>query len=136
VTTTTESAGQDKPDHRVSRTALILSVVLALALGGLAGVVIGWKVEQNRVKEDIANIRPVGQITAVNGDSVTVELNTSSGQRTYTVTDGTTVESATAGTSADVVKGATVLVKNKRGSGGKLEATEIIVLPDSTTFGK
>jgi len=114
---------------------LILSVVVALALGGLAGVAIGWKLEQSRVQDDITNIRPVGKITAVDDNSVTVKLNTSSGVRTYTLTDRTVVDSAKAGTSADVVNGATVLVKSGRGRDGKLEATEIIVLPKSTTFG-
>jgi len=114
---------------------LILSVVVALALGGLAGVVIGWKVEQSRVKDDIKNIRPVGTVTAVKGDSVTVKLKTSSGTRTYTLTGDTVVDSAETGTADDVVEGATVLVKTGRGSDGKLEAKEIIVLPDSTTFG-
>ncbi|MGZ8724795.1 MAG: hypothetical protein ACXWYG_12215 [Aeromicrobium sp.] len=120
----------------MSRTSLILSVLVALALGGLAGVAIGWKVEQNRVKDDIRNIRPVGTVTAVNGNSVTVRLKTSSGTRTYTLTGRTTVDTAQTGTAADVVEGATVLVKTGRDDEGKLEATEIVVLPDSTTFGK
>jgi hypothetical protein len=115
--------------------ALIVSVVAALALGGLAGVVIGWKLEQKRVEEDVQNVRPVGKVTAVDGDTVTILLKTSSGKRTFTLTDRTTVESAETGTAADVVEGATVLVKPGPSSGGNLEATEIVVLPDSTTFG-
>lgn len=112
-----------------------MSVVAALALGGLAGVVIGWKLEQKRVEDDVQNIRPVGKVTAVDGDSLTILLTTSSGKRTYTITDRTTVESAETGTAGDVVEGATVLVKLGSSSGGNREATEIVVLPDSTSFG-
>ena len=135
MTSTTEATAPDQPRPQVSRTALIVSVIVALALGGLAGVVVGWKVEQQRVKDDVQNVRPVGRITAVNGDSVTVKLSSSGDVETFSFSDSTTVDSAEAGTSADVVQGATVLIKSGRDSDGKLEAREIIVLPKSTTFG-
>ena len=41
-------------------------------VGGVVGVGIGWKLEQNRVKDDVKTIRPVGKVVAVTDDSITV----------------------------------------------------------------
>jgi len=114
---------------------LVLAVILAVVISGVAGLAIGWKVEQQRVKDDIANIRPVGTVTAVTDDSVTVELRTASGTRTYEVTDATVVDGAAGGDVSDLAEGSIILVKNNRGDDGKLQATEIVVLPETTTFG-
>jgi hypothetical protein len=116
----------------VSRTALVLAVIGAFIIGGLGGAAIGWKVEQNRVKDDVANIRPIGTVTAVNGNNVTVKLRTASGTRTFVMTKDTAVDKAGSAASDDVVQGATVLVRSRE-SGGKLQATQIIVLPDGST---
>lgn len=128
-------AGHEAPRNGVSRTVLVLSVLVAIVVAGVAGLAIGGKVEQDRVKDDITNIRPVGTVTAVTDNSVTVDLLTSSGTRSYVLTDETVVDSSESGDVSEVVEGSIILVKNKRDSDGKLQATEIIVLPDSTTFG-
>ena len=128
-------ASSEEPRKGVSRGALVLAVLVAVVISGVAGLAIGWKVEQQRVKDDLANIRPVGTVTAVTDDSVTIELRTASGTRTYKVTDATVVDGAAGGDVSDLVEGSIILVKNRRGDDGKLQATEIVVLPESTTFG-
>jgi hypothetical protein len=135
MTSTQQTTGQGTRGGGVSRTVLIVGVVAALVVGGLAGTALGWKIEQRRVKDDLANIRPVGKVTAVNGNSLTIALQSSSGTRTYVVTSGTKVDRAREGTTSDVKKGSTVLVKNFTNDQGHLEASEIVVLPDSTRLG-
>ena len=49
-------------------------VVAGLLVGAGVGLVVGWKVEQQRVKEDIVNIRPVGTVTAITDSSLTMDL--------------------------------------------------------------
>jgi len=130
---TTESpAGQAAQRSGVSRTTLILSVLIALVVAGTAGVAIGWKVEQQRVKDDLANIRPVGTVTTIDADSMSVKLLTADGKRTYILTDATLVDGGKIG---DLAEGSTVLIKSRRNSDGKLEAREIVILPDTTTLG-
>lgn len=107
-------------------------VVVGLLLGLGLGFVVGWKVEQQRVIDDVTNIRPVGTVSAVTDTSITVELLTSTGDRTYAVSDATVF---TGGGQDDVVKGSIVLVKN-RSDGGNRRAVEVVLLPDTTTFGK
>lgn len=119
----------------MGRGALVLVVLVAMAISGAAGVAIGWKVEQTRVKEDIENIRPVGTVTSISEDSVTVDLRTASGTRTFTVTAATVVDGARGGDVSALAEGSIILVKNRRGDGGTLQAIEIVVLPESTTFG-
>ena len=135
MTGTQQSTGQDTGHGGVSRMVLILGVVAALVVGGLAGTALGWKVEQRRVKNDLKDIRPVGKVTAVNGSSLTMALETSSGTRTYVITSTTAVDRARTGTTSDVKKGSTVLVKNFSNDQGHLQASEIVVLPDSTKLG-
>jgi hypothetical protein len=129
-----EGAAGRTSGGRFSRATVIVSVVIALAIGGVVGIAIGWKLEQSRVKDDIKNVRPVGTVTAVSDDSLTVALKTASGTRTYVVTKGTVVDRAESGDLEDVVKGSTVLVKNFHNDDGKLQASEIVVLPKSTTL--
>ena len=107
-------------------------VVAGLLVGAGLGLVVGWKVEQQRVKEDIVNIRPVGTVTAVTDSSLTMDLLTSTGVRVFSVSDATVVDG---GDQADVVEGSIVLVKSRSGEGG-LRAIEVVLLPDTTTFGK
>jgi co-chaperonin GroES (HSP10) len=135
VTSTDQgAAGRKGGGGKVSRAVVIVSVVVALAIGGLVGVAVGWKVEQGRVKASVKNIRPVGEVTSVSDDAITVTLKTASGTRTYVVNSGTVVDVAKGGDLSDVEKGSKVLVKNFHNKDGKLEATEIVVLPDSTTL--
>ena len=118
-------AQDEPPPGGVSRTVYIVSVVVALLIAGVAGLVIGWKVEQQRVKDDLSNIRPIGTVTALDDDSVTIALQTADGSKTYVLTDRTTVHG-----SGDMAEGSTVLVRSWRGAEGGLEANEIVVLPD------
>jgi hypothetical protein len=118
----------------VSRTVLVVAVLVAVVVAGIAGVAVGWKVEQNRVKDDVKKVRPVGTVTAVDDGSLTVSLQTSSGTQTYAITKGTVVDQAREGEPGDITTGSTVLVKSFS-KNGKLEASEIIVLPDSTKLG-
>lgn len=108
----------------VSRTTFIVSVLAALVIAGIAGLVIGWKVEQQRVKDDLSNIRPIGTVTALDDDSVTIELTTASGSKTYELTERTSV------LSGELEEGATVLIRSWRGVDGGLQANKIVVLPD------
>ncbi len=135
MASTTQATDRDERRVGVSRTMLIVGVVVALAVGGLIGVAIGWKVEQHRVKDDLANVRPVGKVTAVNGDSLTVALQSSSGSRTFVITGDTVIDRARTGGTGDVAKGSTVLVKNFHNAKGQLQASEIVVLPDSSKLG-
>lgn len=111
----------------VTRTAWLASVVVAALVAGAAGGAIGWTVQKQRVDDDLANVRPIGRVTAVSDDEVAVTLLTSDGTRTYEITDDTAV-------SGDVAEDAVVLVRSRRGGDDQLQATEIIVLPDTSTF--
>jgi hypothetical protein len=135
MASTVQPTDRDARRGGVSRTVLTVGIVAALAVGGLIGVAVGWKVEQHRVKDDLANVRPVGKVTAVDGDSVTVALESSSGTRTYVITGDTVIDHARKGGTGDVAKGSTVLVKNFHNGKGQLQASEIVVLPDSSKIG-
>ena len=91
MTSTQQATGQGARGGGVSRTVLIVGIVAAPVVGGLAGTALGWKIEQRRVKDDVANVRPVGKVTAVNGSSLTIALESASGTRTYVVTSATAV---------------------------------------------
>ena len=118
--------------------------LVALVVGLVAGAAIGWKVEQNRVKDDVAsskqsqaqNVRPFGKVVAVGNGSVTVRLQTGANvARTFALTPDTVVDRGVAGSRAAIVKGAIVLVRPDS-QNGKPVAKEIVVLPASTTFGQ
>jgi hypothetical protein len=111
----------------------VLSVIAALAVGGIVGLAIGWKVEQQRVKDDVKNIRPVGTVTSVNDNSMKIALKSSSGERTYVITGTTKVDSAANG-SENIASGDVVIVKSKTVN-GKLQATEVVILPKDSKFG-
>jgi len=137
--TTTDVASDDagspsREARKPSRMPLILTALAALVVGVVIGGLIGWQVEKKRVEDDVANIRPIGTITAVSDDSFTIKMRTSSGSREFTVTDGTVIETAEGATAADLTEGATVLVRS-RNSDGDLQAIEVIVLPDESSGG-
>ena len=123
--------GADGSKAGIGRSTAIVLVLVAALLAGAIGVAIGWKVEQQRVKDDIANIRPIGTVTAVADDAITVDLQTTDEDRTYQVGSQTRVDSPEGGDLASVVEGTVVLVRSKRAGNGDLEATQIIVLPES-----
>ena len=128
----------------VSRGALIGGVIGALVLGVIAGGLIGWQVEKKRVEDDVAsvkkrvqasaarNLRPVGVVTAVNGDSVTLRLKSAPGSRTFRLTGSTKIDRNTSSGSSKLVKGATVIVLPDYTSASPT-ASEIVVLPSSTS---
>jgi hypothetical protein len=114
----------EPPREGVSRTVLVVSVIAALLIAGVAGMAIGWKIEQQRVKDDLSAIRPIGAVTKVTDDSVTVKLSTANGTRTYVLTNDTKITGAT-----ELTEGSTVLIRKARSSDGKVEARQIVVLP-------
>jgi len=122
-----------EPSGGVSKGVLVVSILLTALLAGVAGLVIGWKVEQQRVKDDLANIRPIGTVTAVDDDSVTVKLSSASGTRTYEISDATIIAGEAGGDTSQLPPGSTVLVKSASGDNAK--AVEIVVLPENTTYG-
>jgi hypothetical protein len=125
------SGAQARPSNSVSRGSAVLIAVASLVVGVLVGGVIGWQVEKQRVKDDVAGVRarerPVGTITVVSDDSFTIDLNTGDGSREFKLTDETAIETAEP-TSAKLAEGATVLVRG-RTNGSDVEAVEVIVLP-------
>lgn len=124
----------------------VLGIVAALVVGVLIGGVIGWQVEKRRVQDDVkkvkaaartsaaANIRPLGVVTAVNGNSVTIRLRGTEGSKTFRVTGDTAVDASSRGRASSLVKGAVVLVQPNYSSSTPT-AREIVVLPSSTNFG-
>ncbi|MGQ0831795.1 MAG: DUF5666 domain-containing protein [Microthrixaceae bacterium] len=129
------SSTPEPPREGVSRAVFFLSLAIAIAISGVAGLAIGWKVEQQRVKAEVVNIRPLGTITEVTDTSITVQLRTAKASRTYRLTPDTIIEDWTSGETSTLRKGLTVLVDSRTGPSGDLEATDVIIVPDSTTFG-
>lgn len=124
----------DTGGRRHSTIFVVAVAVVAAAVAGGAGAVAGWQFEKDRAESDIENVRPVGIVTALTGDTMTVRLRTAGGQRVYTITDSTVIDTATDGDAGDIEEGATVLVKSQKGSDGSLDAREIVVLPDTSTW--
>ena len=125
---------------------VIVAAIAALAVGGLAGFAVGFKVEQNRVKDDIKESKsrttapagarraqPAGEITTVTPDSVTIR-NAKGKNRVINVSPSTVVDKTATGGAADLAQGAAVLVKGKAAPDGSFDATEIIVLPAGSNF--
>jgi len=139
----------DRASHPVSRTTAIVAGVIALGVGVVVGGAIGWKVEQNRVKDgakssiaaakakgsvQARNVRPFGVVTSVSPSSVTIRLQTGApGSRTFTLSSGTHVDSGAPSGLSAIAKGSTVLVRPA--SDSPSTAAEVIVLPKGTTFG-
>lgn len=114
----------------VSRKVLILAVLVTALVAGIVGAAVGWKVEQQRVKDDLALIRPIGTVVSVDEGSITVDLQTTDEDRTYQVGEGTKVDSPDGGDLSSIVEGTVVLVRGRQGDDGT-EAAQIIVLPES-----
>lgn len=127
---------------------LIVAAIVALAVGGLAGFAIGFKVEQNRIKSSKSKStsavtkaaqavakrgQPSGQVTAVSATSVTIK-NAKGKNRVINLSATTVVDKATTGTTGDLVAGATILVDGKAAADGSFDAAEIIVLPPGSKF--
>jgi hypothetical protein len=130
---TPRPAAPAEPKRGLSPMLAIGGMVVALIIGGLVGGVVGWKVEQNRVKDDVRNIRPVGTVTAVSDNAITVRLRTGSGERVYALTDATIIDNAEPGARSDIEEGSTVFLRTRRGSDGELEAAQVVVLPERSS---
>ena len=125
---------------------LIVAAIVALAVGGLAGFAIGFKVEQNRVKSSKKSAsaakavqpaarrgQPVGQVVAVTPTAVTIK-NAKGKNRVINVSATTVVDKSSSGSATDIAQGATILVDGKAAADGSFDATEIIVLPPGSKF--
>jgi hypothetical protein len=161
-TSTTEVSAEPDPSGGRGRARSLqqplIAAIIALIVGLAAGFLIGWKVEQNRVKSDVDDLkarlreasaapneeppeeqpaevtasRPQGAVTAVSADSVTVD--DASGEKVIKLSSSTQVETASPGTAADVTQGAKILLKSQRTTGPNFNAQEIVVLPPVTEF--
>ena len=126
---------------------LIVAAVVALAVGGLAGFAIGFKVEQNRVKSKnksstaapkaaqagVKRAQPAGEVTAVSPTSVTIR-NAKGKNRVINVSASTVIDKSTSGGASDILQGATILVQGKAAPDGSFDAAEIVVLPANSKF--
>jgi hypothetical protein len=125
---------------------LIVAAIVALAVGGLAGFAIGFKVEQNRVKEDLKDraaaappavgarrAQPAGEVTAVSPDSVTIR-NARGKNRVINLSTTTVVNTTAQGGPSDITTGSRVLVQGKAAADGSFDASEIIILPADSEF--
>ena len=125
---------------------LIVAAIVALAVGGLAGFAIGFKVEQNRVKSSKKSTsaakavqpaarrgQPAGQVVAVTPTAVTIK-NAKGKNRVINVSTATVIDKSGTGGAADILQGATILVQGKAAPDGSFDAAEIIVLPASSKF--
>jgi len=125
---------------------MIVAAIVALAVGGLAGFAIGFKVEQNRVKSKnksasaakvaqpaARRAQPAGTVTAVSPTSITIK-NAKGKNRVINVSTATVIDKSGTGGAADILQGATILVQGKAAPDGSFDAAEIIVLPASSKF--
>jgi hypothetical protein len=126
---------------------LIVAAIVALAVGGLAGFAIGFKVEQNRVKSKnkssttapkaaqagAKRAQPAGEVTAVSPTSVTIR-NAKGKNRVINVSASTVIDKSTSGGATDILQGATILVQGKAAPDGSFDAAEIVVLPANSKF--
>jgi hypothetical protein len=126
---------------------LIVAAIVALAVGGLAGFAIGFKVEQNRVKSKnkssaaapkasqagARRAQPAGEVTAVSPTSVTIR-NAKGKNRVINVSASTVIDKSTSGGATDILQGATILVQGKAAPDGSFDAAEIVVLPANSKF--
>jgi hypothetical protein len=127
---------QPEPRRRITPLVVGLTAGATLLVGLVAGIAIGWKIEQNRVKSDLENIRPVGTVVAVTDESLTVHLRTGSGgERTYRLTDATVIDKADPGAASDIEDGSTVFIRTRRGDDGRVEAAQVVVLPEDLPSG-
>jgi len=124
---------------------MIVAAIVALAVGGLAGFAIGFKVEQNRVKsknkssnaakavQPARRAQPAGEVTAVSPTSVTIK-NAKGKNRVINVSPTTVIDRSTTGGATDILRGATILVQGKAAPDGSFDAAEIVVLPANSKF--
>lgn len=126
---------------------LIVAAIVALAVGGLAGFAIGFKVEQNRVKSKnktstaaqkaaqpgARRVQPSGEVTGVTATSITIK-NAKGKNRVINVSASTVIDKTSSGGAPDILQGASILVQGKAAPDGSFDAAEIVVLPSGSKF--
>jgi hypothetical protein len=166
VTETAETGSSSNDEPEPSRTTfadsirrqpawvLFTGAAAILAVGLVVGMAIGWKVEQNRAKEDIERVREqlranqpdngtpnegagpsvrvIGTVTAAVDDSVTIEL-ADGNRRELAFDDALQLEKTAPAEASDLTSGTRLMWKNVEGE--PEQAAEIIILPDNTTLG-
>ena len=131
--------------------AIVIIALVGVIVGGLVGLGVGFKIEQNRTSSDVKRLHaqlnaaaaggsggsgvnltgPVGQrtgkVTAVGTDSLTISTKRQGPQKIQT-SPTTVFEKAVKGTTADIAVGRHVLVT--------IVATDVIVLPEGSKLGR
>jgi hypothetical protein len=126
--------------------AIAVIAAVALVVGAVIGLGVGFKIEQSRTKSDVTKLQKrlkaqtptkgsstealgqrVGKVTATKAGSITVTTK-KRGTQTVVTTATTVFAKAAHGTIADVHTGLRVLVT--------VGATEIIVLPATSKLGR
>jgi hypothetical protein len=128
--------------------AMILVAAVGIVVGGVVGLGVGFKVEQNRTRSDVKKLRAqlakkdtagtapsvsaslgqrVGRITKTTGATITVTTKRQGSQELLT-TASTQFEKTAKGTTADIVVGRRVLVT--------VAGTDVIVLPATSQLGR
>ncbi len=124
--------------------AMVAVAVVGLVVGGLVGLGVGYKIEKNRVQDDVQRLQSqlkasgatnnngkvvqrVGQITGSSGNTLTVKTKLQ-GDQTISTTDKTAYEKTSEAKTSDIAVGNKVLVAG----GGK----EVIILPDNSEIGR
>jgi len=127
--------------------AMILVAAVGIVVGGVAGLGGGFKIEQNRTKADVKQLRAelqarapgaaatagaslgqrIGKVTALTAETITIQTKKKGAQAVHTTT-ATLFEQLTKGANADIAVGDRMLVT--------LSGTEVIVLPASSKLGR
>jgi len=122
--------------------AMVLIAAAGIVLGGIVGLGAGWKIEQNRTKDDVSRLKAgsggaavgsgplgqrVGKVSAVTDGTLTV-VTKKAGTQAVKTTTLTSVEQATKGTPADITVGRRVLLT--------LNGNDVIVLPAGSKLGR
>jgi hypothetical protein len=159
---TTSDAGnggatKSKPslDERIKRMSLgglIASAVVILIIGLVIGLGAGYKIEQNRTKNDVNRLKKQGSATSNasspgasaatsvrlagtigSATNSTVALTGGSGPQTFLTNAKTIVVKASPGTASDIAAGHHVVWRAKPGQ--LTQAQEVIVLPADAKIG-
>ncbi|MGO9875608.1 MAG: hypothetical protein ACLPVY_17630 [Acidimicrobiia bacterium] len=127
--------------------AMILVAAVGIVIGGVAGLGGGFKIEQNRTKADVKQLRAqlqarapgtaataggslgqrIGKVTDLTAETITLQTKRKGDQAVHT-TSTTLFEQLTKGSNADIAVGDRILVT--------LSGTEVIVLPASSKLGR
>jgi hypothetical protein len=126
--TTVQDRGPTAPPRR-GRWSVVVAALAGLLVGGIVGGVAGWQIEQERVKDDVQSIRPIGTVLSYSDDTLRVRLRTGGGEQTYRITESTDVDIAEPGAPTEITEGATVFLRTRRGDDGVLEAAQVVVVP-------